>query len=236
VDNDPTTCAPAGDCEAGLDNNLAALFSQLSGFVDVNAQMQGSVEDGSLVMLMEFPKIDVTGKPFTLNMFMGEPKLPKAQCDFQAKTCEYLVLPDSIDGEACKPVFWFDNATLVDGFLHAGGAGYVFTMVLSLLPTIPLKVSLFNAQVVGTVIGEPGASMTISGGIIGGAIPKDKLLAAIDAIPAGVELPISKDMLKNLLNIFIVNDIDTDGDGQMDSASVAMLFTSFAGIIAGVAQ
>jgi len=234
VDGDAGTCAPAGDCEAGLDNQMSSLFDQMGGFgIDIDATMLESCESGALVMLMEMISLSMNGSPFTLNMFMGAPQAPKNTCDFQTTKCNYLVSPDSIDGESCKPVFWFDNATIVNNYLNAGGKGYQFTMMLSLIPSVPLKVWLYNAKIAGVVGGNlPG--IDISEGIIAGAIPKDKLLQGIDEIPDEVPLPIGKDMLKMLLDMSIQNDIDTDGDGENDSASTAMAFDSIAGSITGV--
>lgn len=236
VDNNPGTCAPSGNCEGGLDNSLAGLFGQIEMFIDVNAQMMTAVEDGSLCMLAEMlgPKYD--GTPFTINMFMGGPILPKGQCNFQTQTCNYEVFAEGIDGESCKPVMWFDNATVVEGYLHAGGPEYKFSMMLAFFPGAPLIVTLDMAQIAGDVVLSPnGAIMTLDNGVIGGALAKEKLMAAVDNMPDDIGLPISKDMIKNLLNLFITNDMDANGDGDYESASTGMKFNSIEGNISGIA-
>lgn len=47
-------------------------------------------------------------------------------------------------------------------------------------------------------------------------------------------LPVSKAMLKNLLDMFIAPDLDSDNDGQEDAASVGIKFATISGTIAGV--
>ena len=234
VDNDGATCAPPGDCEQGLDNNLSGLFGQLSAFVDVNDQMMSMVDSGGLVLLAEFLSIHYDGTPFTINMFMGEAVKPKNQCNFQTQFCEYVAYADGIDGESCKPIMWFDNSVIVDGKLHAGGPEYKFSMMIQFLPGIPLTITLYLAQIIGDVSTNQGGAITIDNGVIGGAIPKQLLLDAIDQMPDDGGLPISKDMIKNLLNMFIVPDMDSNGDGELDAASVGMKFNAIGGSIIGV--
>jgi len=234
VDNDGATCAPAGDCEQGLDNNLSGLFGQLSAFVDVNDQMMSMVDSGGLVLLAEFLSIHYDGTPFTINMFMGEAVKPKNQCNFQTQNCDYWVYADGIDGESCKPIMWFDNSVIVNGKLHAGGPEYKFSMMIQFLPGVPLTITLYLAQIIGDISSNQGGAITIDNGVIGGAIPKQLLLDAIDQMPDDGGLPISKDMIKNLLNMFIVPDMDSNGDGELDAASVGMKFNAIGGSIIGV--
>lgn len=234
VDNDASTCSPAGQCSSGMDNQLSGLFSQIEMFVDVNATMMEAVEDGSLCMLAEFLNPKFNGTPFTINMFMSEPAVPKNQCNFQTQTCNYLVFPEGVDGESCKPVMWFDNAIVAGDKLHAGGPQYKFSMMLAFFPGAPLIVTLQMAQLTGIIEQTADGTMSIEQGVIGGAIPKEKLLTAVDNLPDDIGLPISKDMIKNLLNLFITNDMDTDGDGLKESASVGMKFNSLTGHISGV--
>ena len=167
-------------------------------------------------------------------LFMGDAVKPKNQCNFQTQKCDYFVFADGIDGESCKPVMWFDNAVLVNGKLHAGGPEYKFSMMIQFLPGVPLTITLYLAQIIGDVSVMQGGAMTIANGVIGGAIPKQLLLDAIDQMPDDGGLPISKDMIKNLLNMFIVNDMDSNGDGNLDAASVGMKFTALDGAIVGV--
>ena len=76
-------------------------------------------------------------------------------------------------------------------------------------------------------------TMNLSEGVIGGAIDKQLLLDDADDLPEG-GLPVSKDMIKSLVNMLIANDVDTDGDGKEDKASVGIKFTTIPGAISGV--
>ena len=238
IDDDVATCTPQGDCEVGLDNQFGGLVDQLAAFVDMNQQLTDLVQSGGSVLLVEFENMKFDGTSFALHMFVGEPVLPKGQCNFQTSTCEYVVSADQIDWESCTPMTSFDNATILDGKLHAGGSGYQLAMKLSMFPFPgpPFVIAIKMAQIVGDIsVNQEGDDMSIANGIIGGAIEKQELLDAIDDLPDD-GLPVSKDMIKNLLDMCLVNDMDTNGDAEMDAVSVGMKFTSLDGIIVGVSE
>lgn len=232
VDKDPATCAPKGNCEFGLDNQMSSLFNLLGQVVDVDKQFKDALNSGEITMLLEFVLPDFTGKPFVVNAFLGEPVKPKSTCNFQTSFCEYYVMTESIDVPNCKPFISFDNAKIVDGVLYGGGPGYQLLVKLPLMPGIPFKVELHHAQIFGTILsGETGVdSMT---GVLAGALVKQKLLDAIDTLPSQ-GLPVSKELIKNLLDVTLQLDQDTDGDGIFDATSVGFKFSSIAGKIVGV--
>ena len=232
VDLNSKTCAPYGDCELGLDNQLASLVDQLAMFLDANAEFQAAVESGELTLLAEMPGFAFEGDPFVVNMFLGQAALPKNVCNFQSANCDYLVNGDSIDIDACQPFVTFDNAKVIDGLLTAGGLGYSLQLMLPIFAGFPFVVTVGNAQLNAEVTLNQAGQMSLHG-LIGGAVPKAALLDAVDMLPDG-QLPVSKDMIKNLLDMFIKNDIDTDGDGELDAASIGLKIDSIDGVIVGV--
>lgn len=232
VDGNPATCTPFGKCENGNDNSLSNLFSSIEDFIDINAALTGALNNGSVVMVAELVGLVTNGLPFSLNMYIAEPAVPKGICNFQTNKCNYLVDSSAIDWESCAPLVTFDNATVVDGILTAGGNGYEFTLLLPFFSGQPMLLLLHNARIKATIINVNGV-MNLSSGVIGGAIDKQVLIDAVDDLPEG-GLPVSKDMIKNLLNMLINNDVDTDGDGKKDKASMGIKFTTIPGAIIGV--
>ncbi len=60
------------------------------------------------------------------------------------------------------------------------------------------------------------------------------LILDFDAIPDVAEIPVSRDMVKNLLGMFVQPDIDCDGDGMAESASVGYTFSTIPGTLVGL--
>jgi hypothetical protein len=232
VDGDPDTCAPADDCEGGLNNQLSGLLGQIKQFVDPDAEIAKALDEGQIVLLAENVDMKTDGTPFTINMYIGDLTADKETCDYQAAKCDYVVKLDSLDKFECKPIISFDNATLNDGALAAGGPAYDFQVAIPISDGVVLVVTAEMAQIVGTITGE-GDAMKIENGLIGGAVRKDKLMEAVDLIPEDAGLPVSKDMIKNILNMFVDPDVDTDDDGEPDGASVGVKFATIAGAIVG---
>jgi hypothetical protein len=231
VDGDADTCAPAGDCEDGLNNQLSGLLGQLEQFVDADAEIANALLEGSIILLVEFVDVMTDGTEFTMNMYIGE--VVDMECDFQGSKCDYFVKPDSLDPVSCEPVIKFDNTSITDGMLQAGGPGNIFKVTIPVSEDLILDVTANMAQIRADVTGE-GDDLKLENGLIGGAVRKDKLMEAVDLIPEDAELPVSKDMIKNLLDMFITPDVDTDDDGEMDGASIGVKFSSIAGSITGL--
>jgi hypothetical protein len=232
VDGNPNTCSPFGKCENGNDNALANLFSSIESFVDVNAQLEGAVNNGAIVMVAELVGYVTNGLPFSLNMYIADPVSPKNQCNFQTSKCNYLVDGGAIDWTNCVPLVTFDNASVVNNVLTAGGNGYKFDLLLPFFSGQPMLLTLKNARIKANVVSTNGG-FTLSQGVIGGAMDKQILVDAVDELPDN-SLPVSKDMVKSLINMLINNDIDTTGDGKKDSASMGIKFTTIPGAIVGV--
>ncbi len=237
VDNDPETCAPEGACENGLNNQLGGLLTQIAQYVDANAELEDMMIEGSFVLLGELIEPNLEGEEFPMNLYIGVPKDAADVCDWQVETCDYLVKPDSYDiMNECKAMISFDNASVVDGKLLAGGPDGLFSIAFPVVDGLILTLHVHMATLVGDAVIEEGKIVGVTGGLIGGAVPKALIMETIDNLPPDVlaDLQVSVDMIKGLLDVFIQNDIDTDGDGELDAASLGIQFEMIAGKIVGL--
>ena len=231
VDGDPDTCAPADNCEGGLNNQLSGLLGQLEQFVDADAEIANALAEGSIILLADMTDAVDDGTEFAMPMYIGE--LGPEECAHQEALCDYYVKVDSFDPITCEPLIMFDPASITDGKLVAGGPDAKFSVTIPVQDNLVLSVTADMAQLNGDIAGE-GEAMTITNGLIGGAVRKDKLMEAVDLIPEDAELPVSKDMIKNLLNMFVIPDVDTDDDGEPDAASIGVKFGTIAGQVIGL--
>lgn len=234
VDMDPDTCAPESACQDGLNNQLYDFFASLSSFIDVHAEMAKGLNSGQTTLLLELVNANTQGNAFILNLYSGTAVLPQSSCDFQSAACAYYVLPLSLDTITCQPLSQFTNAKISGTQLTAGGANQVIQLRFPMFESANIILPLRRAQVKGSATLNP---VNISSGLLAGALRKAEIFAAVEAIPPEVvdELPVSIDMIKNMLDTFIVPDIDTDGDDEPDGASLAFKFNAIPGSISGLA-
>jgi len=239
LDNDWDTCSPVDDCVAGMDNQLSGLLAQLSQFVDYDAELANAMEEGTIVKVIEMDGFNTYGEDFTLNLYYAEPVYGKNTCDYQTELCPYLVTGAPGMGEECTVLASFDNARVEDGVLEAGGPGHEM-LVSSMLfgggggPALPIVGRMVT--VIGIVEEYGWDDVQLVEGIVGYAVVKAEMMATIDAMPPDVweEMPVSKDMVKNLLDMFISPDMDTNDDGQPDAASVGIKIATIPAEIAGI--
>ena len=195
-----------------------------------NESLQSAVDEGSVHLLFEHHGLKTNGSLYTVAMFVGELAAGFEECDFTGDYCGYMADVDAVDTEECEALVLFDNASIFQGKLVAGGMKYEFPWQIPLSAETVLDITLFSARVEATVTVKKGL-VTKMDGIIGGAIPKESFLAAIDAVPAD-QLPLPKEMIVQLIQGLVVNDIDTDGNGSKDAASIAIPFEAIpAGIV-----
>lgn len=225
VDGNPGTCAPAGSCSAGIDNAL----SMLGGFA--NEALADSVADGQVLFLFEHRDFSATGDVYEVIFHIGE--AADDQCDVQATNCPYLVDPATFDVD-CAPLVSLDNAQINGATLTGGGPGYGFPLVLPISDGVLLDLTLFATQVQAQVSFQGGMPDALDG-VLAGAISKQAMIEALDAVPAD-QLPLDKDLIIQMISGLIQSDIDTDGDGVYDAASVGLPFTAIAGTIVGLGQ
>ncbi|MBM4373426.1 MAG: hypothetical protein FJ098_17345, partial [Deltaproteobacteria bacterium] len=225
VDGLPGTCEPAGSCSAGIDNSL----SLLGGFA--NEALQAAVEDGSVIFLFEHRGFSPTGQVFEVVFHIGE--LAEPGCAFQTEPCVYLVDAKAFDAE-CLPLVALDNAQVNGAVLSAGGPGYAFPLVLPLSEGVLLDVTLYSTQLSASVTFSAGKPAALSG-VLAGAISKAGMIEALEAVPED-QLPMDKDLIIQMIQGLVKADIDTDGDGAKDAASVGLPFQAISGSIAGFSQ
>jgi len=227
LDDDPLTCAPSTDCSGGIDNELGILAPF------VNSGLADSVDQGHLTYITEFVDFDKEGAPFSLNFVASYLSDTNPFCDFQYAECAYVVFQDALDVD-CNAIMAFDNATLDGTKLTAGGTNYTFGFQASLIGGAIMVISIANAQIEAKVQFTQGGSQIFSvQGFLGGAVDKAELLDTIGKLPDDV-LPMDKEIVITMLDTLIVNDLDTDGDGTPDAASVAIRFDTIpANIVPG---
>ena len=223
LDGDPTTCAPAGNCSGGAHNALAAI----AGFA--NTSLQGAVEDGSVMLLVDFQTFGQG--PVTMALHQGALDAGNSGCDFQTQSCQYTVDPSLLDATTCAPVVALDG-TLTGESLVGGGKGTNFPFSIPFGDSA-LSIEIFDVQIAGTVKQANGQITAFEDVVLGGAVPKASIKAALDQLPADA-LPIPKDTIAQLLDTLVASDIDTDGDGVKESASIGLKLSGIPATLVGV--
>ncbi len=209
-----------------LDNSMAGIGGL------ANEPLQSAVDEGSVHLLLEHHGLKTDGNVYPLGVFVGDLAAGFETCDFAAAYCGYVVDEGALDTEACEPVVLFDNASIFQGKLLAGGKAYLFPWQIPLSEETVLDITLYAARIEATVTVQQGVVTKMSG-VIGGAIPKQSFIAAVEAVPED-QLPLPKSMVLQLIQGLVVNDIDTDGNGSPDAASIAIRFEAIPGGIVGV--
>lgn len=234
VDGNPDTCAPQHDCEAGVNNQLSGLFGVVEKFVNANGELTSAVADGDLNLVLEWRGFKGESVAFNLLVHPATPDLPLENCDWQLESCGFTILEESLDPATCAPLVHFKNAALADGTITAGGPDSIFILRVPLSDSADLKLLLRAARLRGSVIyGAEGPY--IVGGVIGGAVRREDMVAAIEQIPDTAYLPVAKETLIALLDLFVLPDIDTDGDDQPDAVSIGVKFEARPATISGFA-
>ncbi|MFT7624442.1 MAG: hypothetical protein ACI9WU_003630 [Myxococcota bacterium] len=208
VDGDPATCAPAGDCAAGVDN----AFAPLAGLA--NEALASAVAEGTINLLLELP--GDKSADMELRVHQGEES--GDGCEPGVIPCDYIIAAAGFDPLTCAPLFALP-ATLDGTTLTAGGPGSQLPISVPVQGVL-LEVILFDVRVQAEVELVEGQVVSATGNLAG-ALRQDALLAALDAVdPAALPLPVEtiKSLLQNLLTL----DIDTDGDGVDDAVSMGM--------------
>ena len=225
VDQDLDTCAPKGNCSGGIDNAFGVLGSL------TNEALQGEVDDGDVMLIFDMP-VDKSGT-FTMALHQGQPDPADEDCNYMAETCDYWIEDGGLDPDTCKPKFKVP-CTLTGNKLSCGGKGVTLPFELPVQDGVVLDLAIFDVRVEAQVT-KAGPYVTGLTGAMGGAIRQDALLAAIDSLDED-GLPIPKDLLKSLLTSLLEYDIDTDGDGNKDAASIGFQLKFIDAVITGVDQ
>jgi hypothetical protein len=148
-------------------------------------------------------------------------------CDWMTDVCDYVAIQPSFDA-ACEPFFGLPNATIDGAQVTAGGPGHIMTMALAIDADTFIPVTVHHARVEGTLVfSADGTEITGILGMIAGATPKEQLIETFLEVEG--LLPVDGDALAFLLDAVIENDIDLDGDGVKDAASLGMRFETIPG-------
>jgi hypothetical protein len=150
-------------------------------------------------------------------------------CDPSTTSCLLLIDPDSVEAGTCEPLIHL-AATLIGDQVQAGGPGAYFPFSLPLSAGANLDVVLHNTQLQGTVTQVDG-EITAFSGVVGGAIPKEALSAAIADLPAE-GLPVDKVLIEAVMSA-VETDIDTDGDGVGDACSIGFKLDGVDTVVSG---
>ncbi len=220
LDENTKTCAPTPSCSDGINNALGALAGV------ANSSLDKAVKDGSVSFVLEFK--DFKQGPINLALYTAKLDPANAACDPQLATCIWQVDPKMLDSKCMASVLL--PGTLAGDQLIAGGKGTNFPFSLPVNGQ-DLKITIYGARLQGKVVfaGDKVVSMT---GILAGSVPKASLLSAIDALPDGGSIP--KDTLKGIVASLVQTDMDSDGDGVLDAASIGLKLQGIAGSISGV--
>ncbi|MBL8783908.1 MAG: hypothetical protein JNJ59_03315 [Deltaproteobacteria bacterium] len=223
VDQTASTCAPASTCSGGIDNALSILASF------ANDALSGGVGRGEIVLVAEVGSL--AAAPIEVAIYQARVAPSTPGCAVQSQTCDYLVESSFLDATTCDPVARL-FATRSGDTLVGGGPGTRLPFVIP-LGDAELEVVIAELRLEATITTANG-QVTGMVGLLGGAVPKQTLLDAIQAVPAE-SLPVPKDALVSLVSSLIENDIDTDGDGVADAASIGIKLEAIDARLVGVA-
>jgi len=225
IDGKTSTCSPITDCSEGLDNGLAPISAI------ANGPIVEALGNGDIMLVLEHRNFKTDGTAYSL--ILWDTRVADNDCDYLNESCNFLVHKGSISS-TCEPQFQFNNAVINEGKLSAGGGEESIFVLIPLSSQTFLPLIVEKATIEATVTVENGAP-TIVEGVIGGAIAKASLVTAVNAIPLDDFPPeVSKNAIMTLLNLVVKNDIDSNGDGNKDSASVGLPFKAIPATIIGV--
>lgn len=213
LDDNPKTCAPNPDCSGGINNSLGVLAGL------ANAQLDKAVAAATVNLLLEYR--DWKQGPINLAIYQAKLQANNPQCDVQkAALCVGCRRQDGRFSEL-SALGAVSRHPGLSNKVTAGGKGTNFPFSLPIQGGANLKIVIFGARIVGTVQLTPDGHVTAIDAILAGSVPKSSLLAAIAALPEE-GLPIPKAAIQAILQGTVEDDIDSDGDGIKDAASIGL--------------
>ncbi len=225
IDGEPT-CAPAGRCADGVDNAMGPIGGV------VNGPLADALDDGSLVLVVDLD--DLSRNPLRLGLVQGELDPANAECDITAAGCDYLADPGAYDPETCAPVVALPT-TRAGASLTAGSPDAVFPLSIPFGDTV-LTITLYAVQLRATLQYE-GEDIVGVTALLGGAVPLEDLLTAIDSLPPDT-LPIDPESIRNLLTFLVTEDqtIVTPDGRTRTAASIGLRLEGVAANWSGVLE
>lgn len=222
VDLNPATCAPPGQCSGGVDNTLSVIASF------ANGPLGDAVTSGQVMLVLELGPL--TADPVEVAVYQA--KLVTPGCDFQTQTCDYNVDHAFLDPISCEPIAKIASH-ITGNKLVGGGPGTSLPFSIPFDADTTLDVVIANLRLEATITTANG-KMTGLSGILGGAVPKQTLLDGINNLPEDAFQGVSKDAVVQLVDVLVENDIDTDGNGSKDAASIGVIVTGIDANLVGV--
>ncbi len=214
-----------------LPNN--ALATALSAFMgQINGSLDKGIKDGSFSIDLETAAFKADGSEFAMNLVVGDLDPSNATCDISSGAkCKYTVSPNSYDVKAtaavCPALINFPNCKIKDGKLSGGGKNQLFLFTLP-IPNLSLVLKISQATIQGDVTATKGWDSTKKG-LICGVLGKQDIVDAINAIPDEQIAKFGIGDKKTIIGMvtgLLKSDIDGDGDGVKESASVALEWES----------
>ncbi len=237
VDGIPSTCSPAGDCGDGIDN----YFGRMDNFIDDQfaPDLNRVVVDGRLSLLLEHESPGPGAGPYGLNVMFGKRTDPTS-CDPATAGCNYLAFSDNLVGQ-CSPRYVLSNATVVGNTLTAGGKEFQAVVYFSFCggtsQCVMLSQTLKWAQVKATVTLDGSGKVVGGSGVLAGVINVKEFLLLLQSssLTDAQFSPYTRDQVIIKADNRLCSgpsdcgDVDTDGNGYKDSASIGLPFTIVTG-------
>ncbi|MFT5430851.1 MAG: hypothetical protein ACI9OJ_001529 [Myxococcota bacterium] len=225
VDGDAETCSPASDCSDGINNSLGVIGSL------VNDSITGAVESGSLQLVLEHRDFKSDGTTYNVSLYQVDLAATTPGCVDADAICDYVV-SSLYDPSNCTP-FVVLPTTITGTKLVGGGKGTTVPFEIPFSETATLQLTLYDVQLLADVTVVDGKIATLNG-VLGGAVLKSDLIAAIGQLPADA-LPLPPEQIVPLLDTLVKSDIDVDGDGTLEAASIGITLQAAPANLTGLA-
>ncbi len=171
-----------GDGE--IDNAVANLLGMLGGLlgdVDINAEIQGAIDGGSVAVLFEFLDVAdwVDQAALDMNFFLGK----DADDDYTdnldpVNGGTFLIDPASLDAEG-NPLVTFADMSITGGLLEGGPSQFILD--LPIMEGIVIHAVVDGAMIEGNVAATAENKVSITDGKLGGYVAKETIANALNA-------------------------------------------------------
>ena len=231
VDKNPATCAPQDACSNGIDNAFSALaeVAMAVANVDINDEMAVNTKAGWIMLVVELR--NVNQPDFSIALYQAKLDPANKDCDFQNESCSFWALPEMLDDQSCQPKALLP-AVLDGKTITAGGQGTELPFEIPFQGGVMLNLVLYDLTFEGTV-DLSGDAVVSFDGVLGAAIPKEDLEAAILSLPAGALGGIEPADALPLLSLALEYDMNVPGKGP--ASSIGLKFQGIGATMTGVA-
>lgn len=190
VDNNPATCAPAGNCSGGIDNALGSLAGLIPGD-GLNTALQAAVTNGDINIVLALS--DFANGTQTVSGFTAQLDSPAGCTNINsgAQICRYSVDGATFYPKTCRPRSNIEIPVTVAGLpatpatISGGGPGSNLALNLPLFGGVPIQLTARNLKVSANIAHSAGVITTASGSL-GGAVSHRELKSAIKNLPEGL--------------------------------------------------